>query len=601
MHHRHVTQVADRPAATPVPSVPSDEELYDDVHEVAQKIDDLAGHLKEHLMEHLAKEETNCLPLVVQHLDKKEITDLVGQIMGKRSSDQISQIMTMAVENLSGADREGMVLHMKKAMAGTFFERWLSMSGWQGGQNGGEGDSKPAALPATKDGAGGDPRKDPSAATKLNFSSASPLEVAKRSCQIVPEGNSGSGTAATASKKDGDGKAPTVVTNTAELEKLIRAVMRNGDLTPFQKNTTIQGLRASLWMGQKSRKRKLEEASGTATGAAVGEITTAVAACNRWSRRSTPPTAYWKIGPDRKTTLTWKSGSSEPVDSSVPLFSPAELAPTYNDGATGAVLGCPHYARAVKLRHPSSGRLYTCRLCCEQEREMPMKDQDSNLDRYNVTEVLCMPCGALQPAGEKCRNPKCEFSDQPFAKYFCKICNLYDDNPDKNIYHCPFCNVCRAGKGLGIDFRHCMRCNACVPLSEDHQCIPQRLQGNCPICHESVFQSTQPLRGLKCGHVMHLSCFLQYRRGNAYTCPLCKKSAEDMSEYFALLDAAVRMQPMPAAYAEVMSNIYCQDCCKSGPVSYHFVGCKCAHCGSYNTRELSRGMWQDLTVINGSG
>merc|ERR1712147_471358 len=104
--------------------------------------------------------------------------------------------MTMAVENLSGADREGMVLHMKKAMAGTFFERWLSMSGWQGGQNGGEGDSKPAALPATK--------------------------------------------------KDGDGKAPTVVTNTAELEKLIRAVMRNGDLTPFQKDTTIQGLRAVI-------------------------------------------------------------------------------------------------------------------------------------------------------------------------------------------------------------------------------------------------------------------------------------------------------------------------------------------------------------------
>ena len=28
---------------------------------------------------------------------------------------------------------------------------------------------------------------------------------------------------------------------------------------------------------------------------------------------------------------------------------------------------------------------------------------------------------------------------------------------------------------------------------------------------------------------------------------------------------------------------------------------QCAHCGSYNTRELSRGMWQDLTVINGSG
>ena len=25
-------------------------------------------------------------------------------------------------------------------------------------------------------------------------------------------------------------------------------------------------------------------------------------------------------------------------------------------------------------------------------------------------------------------------------------------------------------------------------------------KGNCPICHESMFQSTEPLKGLKCGH-----------------------------------------------------------------------------------------------------
>ena len=114
-----------------------------------------------------------------------------------------------------------------------------------------------------------------------------------------------------------------------------------------------------------------------------------------------------------------------------------------------------------------------------------------------------------------------------------------------------------------------------------------------------MFESTEPLRGLKCGHVMHLSCFSMYMRGHSYTCPLCKKSAEDMREYFALLDSAVRMQPMPPAYAATTSNIYCQDCCKMGNVSYHFVGLKCQHCGSYNTRELQRvdanimaSMWQ---------
>ena len=136
-----------------------------------------------------------------------------------------------------------------------------------------------------------------------------------------------------------------------------------------------------------------------------------------------------------------------------------------------------------------------------------------------------------------------------------------------------------------------MRCNACVSLKDDnHVCIPQRLQGNCPICHESMFESTQPLRGLRCGHVMHLSCFRSYymRGQRAYTCPLCKRSVEDMKDYFSLLDTAVRMQPMPAEYLNVKSTIYCQDCCKESKVVYHFVGCKCPSCGSYNTREIER-------------
>ncbi len=44
-----------------------------------------------------------------------------------------------------------------------------------------------------------------------------------------------------------------------------------------------------------------------------------------------------------------------------------------------------HFFDAGKLRHPTSGRLYTCRLCCEQTREMATKDKDSPLDRYEVS------------------------------------------------------------------------------------------------------------------------------------------------------------------------------------------------------------------------
>ena len=40
--------------------------------------------------------------------------------------------MTMAVQSLDVEEREEMVKYMKESMAGTFFDRWLTMSGFGG-------------------------------------------------------------------------------------------------------------------------------------------------------------------------------------------------------------------------------------------------------------------------------------------------------------------------------------------------------------------------------------------------------------------------------------------------------------------------------------
>lgn len=61
-----------------------------------------------------------------------------------------------------------------------------------------------------------------------------------------------------------------------------------------------------------------------------------------------------------------------------------------------------------------------------------------------------------------------------------------------------------------------------------------------------------------------------------------------MSEYFELLNQAIKSQPMPAAYGEARAKIYCQDCQEYNEVPFHFVGLKCCNCGSFNTRELER-------------
>ena len=77
-----------------------------------------------HLNTHLLKEETECMPLISQTLTQAEMTELVGDIMGTRSSSQMREIMTLAVNELPRDEQEAMVSHMNKAMEGTFFEKW---------------------------------------------------------------------------------------------------------------------------------------------------------------------------------------------------------------------------------------------------------------------------------------------------------------------------------------------------------------------------------------------------------------------------------------------------------------------------------------------
>ena len=84
----------------------------------------------QHLEVHLTKEETQCLPMVKKHLNNDEISTLVGQIMGKRSAEMMGKILNLAVCSLPGDEREDMVKCLKKAMGGTFFEKWLTMGGW---------------------------------------------------------------------------------------------------------------------------------------------------------------------------------------------------------------------------------------------------------------------------------------------------------------------------------------------------------------------------------------------------------------------------------------------------------------------------------------
>ncbi|KAL3925683.1 MAG: hypothetical protein SGILL_000239 [Bacillariaceae sp.] len=195
----------------------------DSITDTMKEIQSLVKTLNQHLMVHLEKEEKQCMPLVVKHLSKSEIHDLVGKIMGKRSSDMIAQILTMAVQNLNETDKEEMVKHMKQAMVGTFFDRWLAASGWMDGihGNGNAKGGKEGASTIQSKRAASPPSPTASDAKRLKSTDAAAPETATES---LP----------------GDD-----ITSQAELEKLIRAVATNPSLTAVEKNTTIQGLRTS--------------------------------------------------------------------------------------------------------------------------------------------------------------------------------------------------------------------------------------------------------------------------------------------------------------------------------------------------------------------
>ncbi|KAM1026479.1 hypothetical protein ACFX2I_039345 [Malus domestica] len=248
--------------------------------------------------------------------------------------------------------------------------------------------------------------------------------------------------------------------------------------------------------------------------------------------------------------------------------------PMYRD-AEKKEFGCEHYKRNCKLRAACCGKLFTCRFCHDNV-------SDHSMDRKATSEMMCMRCLTVQPVGPICTTPSC--NELSMAKYYCNICKFFDD--ERTVYHCPFCNLCRLGKGLGIDFFHCMTCNCCLGIKlVNHKCLEKSLETNCPICCDFLFTSSATVRALPCGHYMHSACFQAYTSSH-YTCPICSKSLGDMAVYFGMLDALLAAEQLPEEYRNRCQDILCNDCDRKGTSRFHWLYHKCGNCGSYNTRVI---------------
>lgn len=237
--------------------------------------------------------------------------------------------------------------------------------------------------------------------------------------------------------------------------------------------------------------------------------------------------------------------------------------------------GCAHYFRNCKTACSTCGKFYMCQICHDDAEQHEM-------DRTKTTRMLCLSCKKPQPAARECH-----FCHEVMGDYYCSKCKLWSDDPDKPIYHCDKCGICRVGRGIGIDVFHCDTCGICMSLvvENNHRCIEQAANSGCPICLDNLFSSTKPVVFMPCGHPIHSECFNEYSK-RFYRCPLCSKSILNTSALFRMIDEEVRSEVLPPELEDQDVYIVCQDCRLKSRTKFHLAGLKCDTCGSYNTARL---------------
>eukprot|EP01083_Nonionella_stella_P152836 490340_1 len=245
-----------------------------------------------------------------------------------------------------------------------------------------------------------------------------------------------------------------------------------------------------------------------------------------------------------------------------------------------AILGCEHYDRKCRIKAGKCcDQIFTCRLCHNEA-------SDHEIDRFAISQMVCMACATLQDVARTCSNEEC---GEEMAGYFCEICRLFDDRHAEDIFHCADCGLCRRGKRA--DFFHCGPCGACIAaeMKSDHECIERKMDSDCPICGEYLFTSVRPVHFMKCGHSIHGDCLEKYMQRGNLTCPICLRSMFDDPTLTRNIARYVRSIKVPAEYAAWAARVLRNDCLDKFVCKFHFAYHRCPKCRSFNTRMLASG------------
>ncbi|KAG5101307.1 hypothetical protein JHK84_046276 [Glycine max] len=245
---------------------------------------------------------------------------------------------------------------------------------------------------------------------------------------------------------------------------------------------------------------------------------------------------------------------------------------------------CNHYRRRCRIRAPCCNEIYSCRHCHNEAASLLKNPFDRHeLVRQDVKQVICSVCDTEQPVAQVCTN-----CGVKMGEYFCNICKFFDDDVEKEQFHCDDCGICSRVGGRD-NFFHCKKCGSCyaVGLHDNHLCVENSMRHHCPICYEYLFDSLKDVIVMKCGHTMHHECYLEMIKNDKYCCPICSKSVIDMSKTWKRIDEEIEATVMPQDYRNRKVWILCNDCNDTTEVYFHILGQKCGHCRSYNTRTVA--------------
>jgi len=537
-----------------------------------KKVRVLLKILRDDMMAHLEEEEVHLWPRLVENFSEEEQVVILGRIFGRIPEARLREMLPWMIQTLSMEEQQSMMEHLLAVTKSTMFERWLFS--WF-----------PLArsiLPehhhaAHKSSAAAGKGKVPRVPTAAKLESAGG-DVEESEAELSRLGLLNS-------------------TGRAELERAMRAIAQDSALSDTAKTRLMQHLMLSSWRSSTAVQKNTSGAPNSPNTASapllpssafphyppsvapMTPLATAVTTTATATDKKNHGTFYRSCAHGKK-----KNGANDANTGdgdSGARFSAEELRAMYRDEKKQQ-LGCAHYMRGCKVVARCCGRLYACNVCHDIAESHAM-------DRYDVTEMMCMYCQTLQPVSSTCINASC---NKTLGKYFCKTCNLWNDDPSRSMYHCHSCNVCRVGKGLGIDHVHCMKCNACVRINvaDSHQCTENAIESDCPICKQYMFLSTEPIKYLRCGHLMHEACYREYSK-TSMKCALCKKSMKDMSAYYAQLDLMMGGEGryrMPKEYEAVRCDVECNECSVvTRGAKFHFLFNKCHACNSYNTNVRS--------------